>query len=164
MSLRDPVSPVQQLDVVTMLGFVILLGIVVNNAILIVHQTLNNITYGMKPEEALPEAVRTRLRPIFMTALTTVFGQLPLALMPGAGSELYRGLAAVMVGGLLVATVFTLVLVPVAFSMFLSLRGWWLHLLGRDVPMALRPVGLDVPPLRDGTASADNEPRAQASE
>jgi HAE1 family hydrophobic/amphiphilic exporter-1 len=122
LSLRDPTTPVQQMDVVTMLGFVILVGIVVNNAILIVHQTLNNISYGMKPDDALPEAVRTRVRPIFMTAFTTIFGQLPLALMPGAGSELYRGLAAVMVGGLFVATVFTLILVPVVFSISLKVR------------------------------------------
>jgi len=131
MSLRDPVSPIQQLDVVTMLGFVILLGIVVNNAILIVHQTINNLRRGMEPSLALHESLRTRIRPIFMTAFTSIGGMLPLALLTGAGSELYRGLASVMVGGLLVATIFTLVLVPVVFSMFLSLRIRIMQWLGR---------------------------------
>ncbi|MHC4444539.1 MAG: efflux RND transporter permease subunit [Planctomycetota bacterium] len=121
-SMRDPVSPIQQFDVVTMLGFVILLGIVVNNAILIVHQTLNNLKAGQQPSQALHESVRTRIRPIFMTAFTSIGGMLPLALMQGAGSELYRGLASVMVGGLLISTLFTIILVPVVFSMFLNLR------------------------------------------
>jgi len=118
----NPVTPVQQMDVVTMLGFVILLGIVVNNAILIVHQTLNNLNRGMDPVKALHDSVRTRIRPIFMTAFTSIGGMLPLALMQGAGSELYRGLASVMVGGLLISTLFTIILVPVVFSMFLNLR------------------------------------------
>ncbi|HSW45794.1 MAG TPA: efflux RND transporter permease subunit [Phycisphaerae bacterium] len=144
LSLYNPTTPVQQLDVVTMLGFVILVGIVVNNAILIVHQTLNNISYGMRPEEALPEAVRTRVRPIFMTAYTTIFGQLPLALMPGAGSELYRGLAAVMVGGLFVATVFTLILVPVVFSISLKVRERILARFGREARSG-RAVALALP-------------------
>jgi hydrophobic/amphiphilic exporter-1 (mainly G- bacteria), HAE1 family len=122
LSMRNPITPIQQLDVVTMLGFVILVGIVVNNAILIVHQTLNNIGYGMAHDEGLIEAVRSRVRPILMTAFTSIGGMLPLALMPGAGSELYRGLAGVMVGGLFVATLFTLILVPVVFSLFLELQ------------------------------------------
>lgn len=132
LSLRNPVMPIQQLDVVTMLGFVILVGIVVNNAILIVHQTLNNMKYGMNPTDALHESVRTRIRPIFMTSFTTIVGQLPLALMTGAGSELYRGLAAVMVGGLFCSTLFTLILVPVVFSMFLHLRIVIMKRLGRE--------------------------------
>jgi HAE1 family hydrophobic/amphiphilic exporter-1 len=106
-----------------MLGFVILVGVVVNNAILLVHQALLNVReYGMTPRNAISESVRTRVRPIFMTAVTSVFGMLPLVVAPGAGSELYRGLGAVMVGGLTVATIFTLVLVPALFSLFVSAR------------------------------------------
>jgi HAE1 family hydrophobic/amphiphilic exporter-1 len=79
----------QQLDILTMLGFVILIGIVVNNAILIVHQSLNLMRDGGKSAEvAIPEAVRTRVRPIFMSTATSICGMLPLVLFPGAGSAL----------------------------------------------------------------------------
>ncbi len=116
-------QPVQQLDVLTFLGFVILVGTVVNNAILLVDQALQNWRdHGMSPDHAIRESVRTRVRPVLMTSLTTFFGQLPLALMPGAGSELYRGLAAVMLGGMLVATIGTLVIVPMALSVLLGRR------------------------------------------
>lgn len=106
----------QSMDVLTMLGFVILIGTVVNNAILIVHQTLNVMKdEGLDLEKALFESIRTRIRPIFMSTMTSVFGMLPLVLFPGAGSELYRGLGSVVVGGLSVSTVFTLFLIPVLF-------------------------------------------------
>jgi HAE1 family hydrophobic/amphiphilic exporter-1 len=117
----SPVPPPQTLDVVTMLGFVILIGTAVNNAILIVHQSLNHMRdEGMSPRESILESVRTRIRPIFMTTATTVFGLAPLVLFPGAGSELYRGLGSVVLGGLIVSTVFTLVLVPTLFNLTLS--------------------------------------------
>jgi hydrophobic/amphiphilic exporter-1 (mainly G- bacteria), HAE1 family len=122
--LQAKAPPPQTLDVLTMLGFVILIGTVVNNAILIVHQSLNHIRdEGYSSQDAILESVRTRIRPIFMTTTTTVFGLLPLVLFPGAGSELYRGLGSVVLGGLLVSTVFTLILVPTLFSLFLDLFG-----------------------------------------
>jgi HAE1 family hydrophobic/amphiphilic exporter-1 len=115
----------QSLDVLTMLGFVILVGTVVNNPILIVHQSLNHIRDdGMAPREAILESVRNRIRPIFMTTLTTILGLLPLVLFPGAGSELYRGLGAVLLGGLLISTLFTLILVPTLFSLVLDAQDW----------------------------------------
>ena len=113
----------QPLDVLTMLGFVILIGTVVNNTIMIVHQSLNLIREnGLSPQEAIVESVRTRIRPIFMTTTTTVLGLLPLVLFPGAGSELYRGLGSVVLGGLLVSTILTLILVPTLFSLMLDAR------------------------------------------
>jgi len=113
----------QPLDVLTMLGFVILIGVVVNNAILIVHQALNFMRDSdLPPREAIRESVRTRIRPIFMSAFTSVMGMLPLILFPGAGSELYRGLGSVIVGGLMVSTVFTLLLVPSLFSLVVDAR------------------------------------------
>ncbi len=119
-SAADRYVPVQNLDVLTILGFVILAGVVVNNAILIVHQALNFMNAdGLAPRAAIAESVRTRVRPILMSTLTSVGGMLPLVLMPGAGSELYRGLGAVVVGGLAVSTVFTLVLVPVLLEVVL---------------------------------------------
>ncbi|MCA9116403.1 MAG: efflux RND transporter permease subunit [Planctomycetaceae bacterium] len=113
----------QQLDVLTMLGFVILIGTVVNNPILIVHQSLNHMREdGMNPQESILESVRSRIRPIFMTTTTTVLGLLPLVLFPGAGSELYRGLGRPVLGGLVISTLFTLFLVPTLFSVLMDLR------------------------------------------
>ena len=103
----------QPMDMLTLLGFVILVGIVVNNAILIVHQTLYNLREeGMEPITAIEEATRNRIRPIFMSTLTSVMGMLPLIVFPGAGSELYRGLGAVVVGGLSMSAFLTLLTVP----------------------------------------------------
>jgi hydrophobic/amphiphilic exporter-1 (mainly G- bacteria), HAE1 family len=104
-------------DVLTMLGFVIQAGVVVNNAILIVHQANNFAAEGMPRRAALYESARTRLRPIAMTVLTTVTGLIPLAMGGGAGAELYQGLAVVMLGGLIVSTIFSLFLVPVLMTL-----------------------------------------------
>ncbi|HAA50311.1 MAG TPA: AcrB/AcrD/AcrF family protein [Planctomycetaceae bacterium] len=113
----------QSLDVLTMLGFVILIGTVVNNPILIVHQSLNHMhEEGLSATEAILASIRTRVRPIFMTTITTVLGLLPLVLFPGAGSELYRGLGSVVLGGLVVSTIFTLILVPTMFSLAIEVR------------------------------------------
>ncbi|MFQ5878126.1 MAG: efflux RND transporter permease subunit [Acidobacteriota bacterium] len=132
----------QKLDVLTMLGFVILIGTVVNNAILIVHQSLNHMrAEGMAPREAIGAAVHNRIRPIFMSVGTSVLGMLPLVLFPGAGSELYRGLGAVVIGGLIVSTLFTLVLVPSLFSLALD-AGSAIAARMRDLPgLAARPEG-----------------------
>jgi HAE1 family hydrophobic/amphiphilic exporter-1 len=106
-------STPQPMDILTMLGFVILIGIVVNNAILIVHQALNNVHYqNMEYREAVLESTRSRLRPIYMSATTSIFGMLPLVLFPGSGSELYRGLGSVILGGLAVSTIFTVFVIP----------------------------------------------------
>jgi HAE1 family hydrophobic/amphiphilic exporter-1 len=111
----------QALDVITMLGFVILIGIVVNNAILIVHQALNNIRDGgMASREAIRESVRSRIRPIYMSSVTSLLALVPLVVSPGAGSEFYRGLGSVVLGGLLVSTVFTVFLVPALLSLVLD--------------------------------------------
>ena len=116
----------QALDILTMLGFVILIGVVVNAAILIVHQTLNILREDpqAEPRDAIRRAVDSRVRPIFMSVITSAFGMLPLVLFPGAGSELYRGLGSVVIGGLLVSTVFTLILVPTFLSLAMDARGW----------------------------------------
>ena len=103
----------QPMDMLTLLGFVILVGIVVNNAILIVHQALYHLrTDRMTPVDAIEEATRNRIRPIFMSTLTSVMGMLPLIIFPGEGSELYRGLGAVVVGGLSMSAFLTLLTVP----------------------------------------------------
>ena len=107
----------QPLDMLTMLGFVILVGIVVNNAILLVHQTLHHIRHeGMTAGDAIEAATDNRIRPIFMSTLTSVFGMLPLVVFPGAGSELYRGLGSVVLGGLSLSAVLTMAVVPPMMS------------------------------------------------
>jgi HAE1 family hydrophobic/amphiphilic exporter-1 len=111
----------QALDIVAMLGFIILVGTVVNNAILIVHQTLNNIRFGgLTGLAAITESVRTRIRPIYMSTFTSLFGMLPLVLSTGPGSELYRGLGSILLGGLAVSTVFTLFVIPCLLSFFIG--------------------------------------------
>ncbi len=104
----------EPLNMLSMLGFIILLGIVVNNSILIVYKSINNLRQGMEENESIKEAVKSRIRPIFMTTLTTSFGLLPLAVIPGAGAELYRGLAVIILFGLLISTLFTLFLTPMS--------------------------------------------------
>jgi len=144
------INPAQQLDTLTMLGFVILIGVVVNNAILIVHQALNFMrglgegegddTGVLAPREAIRASVRSRVRPIFMTTATSVAGMVPLVLMPGSGSELYRGLGSVVVGGLLVSTAFTLIVVPLLFSLALDGKQACYRLMGWSLDEAQAPA------------------------
>lgn len=130
-SFHNRYIPIQNLDVLTILGFIILAGVVVNNAILIVHQTLNFLRE--KPEangrselrtarQSIADAVESRVRPIFMSTFTSVGGLLPLVVMPGSGSELYRGLGSVVLGGLLVSTLFTLILVPIILNVVFNIK------------------------------------------
>ncbi|MDR3183770.1 MAG: efflux RND transporter permease subunit [Planctomycetaceae bacterium] len=142
LSIVNAYDPTQQMDTLTMLGFVILIGVVVNNAILLVHQTRNfmrgrgesetDIIEQMGYREAIREAVRTRIRPIFMTTSAAVIGMLPLVLKSGAGSELYRGLGSVVIGGLVCSTLFTLFVVPLALALMLDIQKGWERLMGRE--------------------------------
>ena len=140
-SFMNLVEPSVKMDTLTMLGFIILTGIVVNNAILLVHQALNHFRSGLPMREAILESARDRMRPIFMTTTTTVLGMLPLVISAGAGSELYRGLGAAVLGGLATSTLFTLLLVPVVFSLWVDFLGF------------LRP-GAVAPPKRVETSVA----------
>ncbi len=121
-SFMNSIEPSVKMDTLAMLGFIILTGIVVNNAILLVHQALNHFRGGMPMREAILESVRDRMRPIFMTMTTTVLGMLPLVVSSGSGSELYRGLGAAVLGGLATSTVFTLLLIPVVFSLWVDFQ------------------------------------------
>ena len=112
----------QPLDLLGMIGFIILLGLVVNNAILLVAQTRAAEARGLDRTAAVRQALRYRLRPIFMSTLTSLFGMLPLLVVPGAGSEIYRGMAAAIVGGMAVSTLFTLLLLPSLLQLRLRVR------------------------------------------
>ena len=162
-SLTDPTKSPQQLDVLTMLGFVILIGVVVNNAILLVHQALNFMqglgesaddpVEPLEPLDAIRESVKTRIRPIFMSVLTSVAGMLPLVLFPGSGSEMYRGLGSVVVGGLIVSTVFTLILVPMLLSITIQAMTGLRAVLGMGDDTAAASGGQTPTPNQSGKAA-----------
>jgi len=115
--------PIQQsFDMITMLGFLVLIGTVVNNPILIVERAVSNLRKrSMDVLEAVTEAVQIRLRPIMMSMMTTVAGLSPLVFNPGAGTELYRGLGAIVLFGLLFSTLVTLTFMPALLSLILQL-------------------------------------------
>ena len=113
----------QPFDLITMLGFLILLGTVVNNPILIVERTREHLRQGAAVVDAVRAAVAERMRPVLMTTLTTTFGLAPLVLIPGAGTELYRGVGAVVLFGLLFTSAVTLTVLPCLLARVLS----WTH-------------------------------------
>jgi multidrug efflux pump subunit AcrB len=113
---------IQPFDMITMLGFVILLGTVVNNPILIVEQARRNLAdKAISIHTAVNQAVATRLRPILMSTLTTIFGLAPLVFIPGAGTELYRGVGIVVLVGIAVSTLITLTFLP---SLLVTVLSW----------------------------------------
>ena len=102
----------QPFDMITMLGFLILLGTVVNNPILIVDQTRRFLNQGEKVQSAVRKAVQKRLKPILMSTATTIFGLAPLVLIPGEGTELYRGVGIIVMCGIFVSTFLSLTFLP----------------------------------------------------
>ena len=121
-------------DSFTMLGYIMMVGLVVKNAIILITYTVQLTEQGIDRDEALVLASKRRMRPIFMTAIAMVLGMLPLALKHGAGAEIYNGLAMAVVGGLSVATLFTLVFIPVVYTICEDVKGrFW----------KVRPITLD---------------------
>lgn len=112
----------QPFDMISMLGFLILMGTVVNNPILVVDRALQNADAGSAPLEAVRDALKTRLRPIAMSTLTTLFGLAPLVLIPGAGTELYRGVGAIVMFGILGSMLVTLTMLPALTVFALEMR------------------------------------------
>jgi HAE1 family hydrophobic/amphiphilic exporter-1 len=114
----------QSLNVYSMLGMILLMGIAKKNSILLVDFTNQIREKGVERHEALLEACPTRLRPILMTSLATIAGALPPALAIGPGAELQRPMALALVGGMFVSTAFTLFVVPAAYSMLDDAVSW----------------------------------------
>lgn len=112
----------QPFDMISMLGFLILMGTVVNNPILVVHTAVENFGEGEPALRSVVEAVRARLRPILMSTITTLCGLVPLVLLPGAGTELYRGVGAIVMFGILGAMLVTLTMLPALTVMALEFR------------------------------------------
>jgi HAE1 family hydrophobic/amphiphilic exporter-1 len=105
------------LSAMVMLGAIVLAGVVVNNAIVLVNAVNDRRGRGMPVQGALIDAGQLRIRPILMTTLTTIFGLLPMALGMGEGASLRQPLALAVIGGLAVATLLTLVVIPCAYSL-----------------------------------------------
>ena len=99
------------------IGLIILVGIVVNNGIVLIDYINVLIEEGKSIKEAIITASKTRIRPIFMTSITTIFGVLPLAIGFGQGAEIMQPLAIAVVGGLTYATLLTLIVVPTIFGL-----------------------------------------------
>ena len=113
----------QPFDMITMLGFLVLIGTVVNNPILLVERAMANIRErGMDMMAAIKESTESRLRPIMMSMITTIAGLSPLVFNPGEGTELYRGLGAIVLFGLLFSTLITLTFMPSLLSLILQFR------------------------------------------
>nr|WP_136250983.1 efflux RND transporter permease subunit [Ningiella ruwaisensis] len=110
----------QPFDMITMLGFLILLGTVVNNPILIVDQTRRYVDEGIAVKDAVRQAVAKRLKPILMSTATTIFGLAPLVLIPGEGTELYRGVGVIVLCGIFVSTLLSLSFLPALLNALLN--------------------------------------------
>lgn len=110
--LMNAVGITATFDMITVLGFLVLIGVVVNNPILLVERYRENLAAGRSSVDSLLDAAGTRLRPIMMTTLTTLFGLFPLVFLPREGTELYRGLGIVLLFGLLISTLVTLSFTP----------------------------------------------------
>lgn len=121
-----------EFNVITMLGFILLAGVVVNNAILLVQVTLEGLRRGLSQIEAIEQGIRLRIRPIFMTSVTSVLGMLPMASGKGTGSDLYNGLGVAVIGGLTLSTLFTLILIPLLIKLFVGLKDGLVVRLGRE--------------------------------
>lgn len=112
----------RNVSVIAFIGVIILAGIVVNNAIVLIDYINIRRSRGESRTEAILNSGPRRLRPIFMTTLTTILGLIPMALGIGEGAEMEAPLATTVIGGLLYSTVLTLVYIPVVYSLFDDLR------------------------------------------
>jgi multidrug efflux pump subunit AcrB len=122
------------LNIMSLMGIVMMVGVVVSNSILIVEFTHRLIADGMALKEAVQFAARVRLRPILMTSLATVIGLIPMALALEAGSESYAPLARSIIGGMVASVVFTVFLVPAAFYLYYRRRS------GPEAPAGAGPA------------------------
>ena len=105
-----------EISIISMIGFVMLVGVIVNNGIVLIDAINLLRQEGMERRDAIIEASSTRIRPVIMTALTTILGLVPLAMGVGVGAELMQPVAVVCIGGLTYATLMTLLIVPIMYD------------------------------------------------
>ncbi|MBR6767195.1 MAG: efflux RND transporter permease subunit, partial [Clostridia bacterium] len=139
------------LSIVSMLGFLVLSGVVVNNGIVFIDCVNQLRIEGYEKKEALLEAGRQRLRPILMTAMTTILGMSTMALAQGAGAEMMQPMAVVSIGGLTYSTLMTLFVVPVLYDIFNGKK-----LRAREVMMMREAAGLTGDEVLDGDSVTDS--------
>src|SRR6516165_7802101 len=112
----------QALDLLSMIGFVMMIGVIINHAILLVAAVRSVESEGATLEEGIRAGLQQRLRAILASTLTGALGALPMAVNPGPGSVIYRGLAAVNIGGVVLSLAFSLVLIPALMRLFAARR------------------------------------------
>jgi hydrophobic/amphiphilic exporter-1 (mainly G- bacteria), HAE1 family len=112
------------LNIMSMIGVILLMGLVTKSAILLVEFTNRLRAAGTGRRDALILAGRTRLRPVVMSALSTIFGMLPVALALGEGAEFRSPMARAVIGGLTTSTLLTLIVIPVVYTYFDDLAEW----------------------------------------
>ncbi len=122
------------INILSLIGIIMLMGLVTKNGILIVDFTNQLCRKGMGTEEALMTAGPIRLRPILMTTFAMIGGMLPVALGLGAGSEIRAPMAVAVIGGLITSTLLTLIVVPVVYSLFDQWTHWFFQKIGRERP------------------------------
>lgn len=123
----------QPIDLLAMVGMIVLAGVVVNNGIVLLDRILHLEARGWGRRQAILDGVRDRLRPVLMTALTTICGLLPIAVSKAqSGSFSFQGLAIGISGGLVVSTIFTLWTVPLIYKLLRDLTDWWARIRGTN--------------------------------
>ncbi len=124
----------QSIDLLAMVGMIVLAGVVVNNGIVLLDRILHLEARGWSRRQAVLDGVRDRLRPVLMTALTTICGLLPIAVSKAqSGSFSFQGLAIGISGGLVVSTIFTLWTVPLVYHLLRDLTDWWARIRGANI-------------------------------
>ena len=118
----------ETLSVPSMIGVLMLIGIVVTNAIVLIDRVINNEHKGMEMKEALLEAGGTRIRPILMTALATIGALVPMLFGQDSSILISKGLAATVIGGLVSSTILTLIVVPVIYEILFTLKDKVTHM------------------------------------
>jgi len=114
----------QTLNIISLIGVIMLMGLVTKNAILFVDYANHLIDDGIEVKEALIQAGSVRLRPIIMTTMAMIFGMLPVALGIGAGAESRQSMAVAVIGGLITSTILILVIVPLVYLLISRLQKW----------------------------------------
>ena len=120
-----PVVPAMNINLFSQIGLVLLIGLVTKNSILLVEFANQQRAEGVNPHDAMLQAGIVRLRPILMTAFSTIAGILPIAIGFGAGAESRRPMGVAVVGGMLTSTFLTLIVIPVVYTLFTDFAGFF---------------------------------------